>query len=58
MKDWMAVLDGKKTYLVMLATFVVGGLQALGYEVPSWVMTMIAGAGVGAARSAINKVGV
>ena len=51
-----ALLDGKKTYLVMAGIFVAGGLQALGYELPQWVWTVLGGAGTGALRAAIAKI--
>jgi hypothetical protein len=56
MEKLAALLDGKKTYLLVLGTFVAGGLQALGYELPSWVWTMLGGAGAGSLRLAIAKI--
>lgn len=51
-----ALLDGKKTYLVVLGTFVAGGLKALGYEVPDWVWAMLTASGAGSLRLAIAKI--
>ena len=57
MDKLLAVLDGKKSYLVMTGVFIAGGLQALGYQIPEWVWTMLGGAGLGAVRAAIGKTG-
>jgi hypothetical protein len=50
-------LDGKKTYLTALAAALIAGAQALGYSVPEWVFTMLAGFGIYAVRSAVAKAG-
>ena len=34
-------LDGKKTYLIGATIFVLGGLRALGYEIPNEVVEML-----------------
>ena len=52
MKQW---LKGKKTYLVMFATFVIGGMQASGIEIPPWVYGVLAAAGLGAVGAKIER---
>ncbi|WP_457798114.1 hypothetical protein [Methylocystis sp. S23] len=56
MEKLAALLDGKKTYFTVFGIFVAGGLQALGYELPSWVWTMLGGASAGSLRLAIAKI--
>ena len=50
------LLDGKKTYIVSAIIFILGGVQALGYEVPTEVYTILGGLLGVTLRSAINKV--
>ena len=49
------LLQGKKTFIVAVLTFVAGGLVALGVQIPEYVWIILAGAGLGSIRSAINK---
>jgi hypothetical protein len=56
MKTILAWLEGKKTYLVTAATFVLGGLVAVGVEVPEWLWPLLAAAGLGTLRSGVEKV--
>ena len=51
-----ALLQGKKTYIVGILTFIAGGLQAMGITIPPYVWTILGALGFGAIRSAINKV--
>jgi len=55
MKRLLGWLDGKKTYITVAATFIIGGLQALGYEIPAWVYALLAAAGVGFLRRGVTK---
>ena len=50
-------LKGKKTYLVMAVTFVLGGLSTCGVEVPTWVYGVLAGAGLGSLRAGVAGTG-
>lgn len=57
MQKIIAILDGKKTYLIAAAVGLVAAAQALGYTVPEWVWTLLTAAGLGSVRSAIDKQG-
>lgn len=48
-------LDGKKTYLVAIATGILGILTASGIVIPEYVWAILAALGFGAVRSAIGK---
>jgi len=48
-------LEGKKTYIVAVGIFVMGGIMASGVEIPEWVWGAIGAAGLGAIRAAIAK---
>lgn len=48
-------LEGKKTYIVAAATFILGGLQTCGVVIPPWIFPMLAAAGIGALRSGVRK---
>jgi len=48
-------LSGKKTYIIGTLVFILGGLQALGYDVPSDVFSFLGGLGLITLRSAIVK---
>ena len=50
-----ALLQGKKTYIIVVLTFIAGGLQASGIVIPEYVWIILAGAGLGAVRSGIEK---
>jgi hypothetical protein len=56
MEKILEFLQGKKTYIVMGITFVLGGLTAVGIEIPPIVYVVLGGLGLGAIKSAINKV--
>lgn len=47
-------LKGKRTYLLAVLTFVLGGLKALGLDVPNEVFIMLAGAGAWTLRAAVQ----
>lgn len=49
-------LNGKKTYIVMIATFLCAGWIALGHAVPDYVWYLLSASGLGAVRSAINNI--
>lgn len=48
-------LSGQKTYIVGLVIFVVGGLTALGYEIPEWAFEALSGLGLIALRAGVAK---
>ena len=48
-------LDGKKTYLVAAATFILGGLTACGVVIPAWLYPMLVASGMGALRAGVGK---
>lgn len=51
----MGFLAGKKTYIVALIAGVVAAAQALGYEIPEWVMPLLGALGLGTMRQAIAR---
>ena len=54
-----ALIDGKKSYIVIGVAIVIAGLQAAGVivTVPEYVWQLLGLLGLGAARSALGKVG-
>lgn len=48
-------LKGKKTYMVVAVTFVLGGLQACGVDVPEAVYVLLGALGLGTLRAGVNK---
>ncbi len=48
-------LEGKRTYIVGAVTFVIGGLQALGVDIPVWVYPMLGSLGLAALRAGAAK---
>lgn len=50
--DWLA---GKKTFIVAGITFILGGLMAVGVEVPEFVWVLLGATGLGSVRDAIRK---
>lgn len=48
-------LNGKKTYIVVLATILTAGAQALGYSIPEWVYAVEGAIGIGAIRIGITN---
>lgn len=49
-----AFFVGKRTYLIGFVVFILGGLQALGYHIPSDVYALLGGAGAMSLRAAIK----
>jgi len=49
----VSYLEGKKTYITAFITAALGLAQAFGYNVPAWVYTILAAAGVTTVRLAI-----
>jgi len=47
--------NGKKGYLTGIATFILGGLMAMGIEIPDFAWTMLTGFGIIAGRDALKK---
>lgn len=47
--------QGKKTYIVVIVTFVIAGLQANGVAVPQYVVDMLMALGLYGLRDAISK---
>jgi hypothetical protein len=50
-----AFLQGKKTYIVALGIGIVAALTYAGNPVPEWVWLLLNALGLGAIRSAIDK---
>ena len=48
-------LAGKKTYLAAAIAAAIAGAQALGYEVPGCVLTLLGAFGLYGVRSAIGR---
>ena len=48
-------LAGKKTYLAAAIAAAIAGAQALGYEVPTYVLTLLGAFGLYGVRSAIAR---
>ncbi|MCE5277213.1 MAG: hypothetical protein ABFD92_16920 [Planctomycetaceae bacterium] len=57
MKSILEWFEGKKTYITAAVTFVLGGLQALGVEVPAWLYAVLASLGITFLRSGVEKTG-
>ncbi len=51
MLNWF---KGKRTYIVVAATFVAGGLQACGVPLAPWVFSLLAAAGLGGLRAGLG----
>ncbi len=51
-EQWLA---GKKTMIVAILTAVGAGMTAYGITIPEWIWILLAGAGLGAVRSAVGK---
>ena len=50
-----AWLNGKKTYIIALLIGAGAIATSLGYSVPEWAWTLLGALGLGAVRSAIDK---
>ena len=48
-------LEGKKTYLIAAATFILGGLSACGVVIPPWLYPILAASGMSALRAGVSK---
>lgn len=48
-------LQGKKTYIIALLIGVGAVAISLGYQIPVWVWPLLGALGLGAVRSALNK---
>ena len=61
MTSILNILSGKKTYLVGVVTFLVGGIEAvhaaglIGWSVPAWLYAMLASLGLLALRAGVSK---
>jgi hypothetical protein len=55
MAGLLAWLDGKKTYIIMIITFILAGLNAVGIVVPEFILMILAALGLGTVRAAIKK---
>jgi hypothetical protein len=55
MSKLLAILDGKKTYIVAALIGVLAGVQALGYPIPEWVWIALNAVGLGTVRNALEK---
>lgn len=47
------MLNGKKTYIVVLIAALVAGWQAMGHEVPTWVFEILGALGLGTLRMGV-----
>jgi hypothetical protein len=57
MGDLLEKLKGKKTYIIAIATIVLGALQGLGiFTLPEFAWPIIAAAGLTALRAGVDKV--
>lgn len=56
MDKFLALIEGKKTYIVAIVAGALGAWQALnpGTPVPEWLLLILASLGLGAVRSAIK----
>lgn len=45
---------GKRTYIVAGVTFIMGGLQAIGYPIPEYVFVLLGATGLYTVRKAIG----
>jgi len=52
MLNW---ITGKKTYIVAVAVFVLGGLQASGIAIPEYVYVLLGALGITTLRAAVKK---
>jgi hypothetical protein len=63
MTNLLSYLSGKKTYLVGIMTFIVGGIEAangaglIGWTVPAWLYAMLGSLGLLALRAGVTKSG-
>lgn len=55
MRNVLAYLNGKKTYLIAIIAAITAAVQALGYTVPEFVYALEAALGLGALRVAVTK---
>ena len=55
MKNVLAYINGKKTYIVMIGTVGIAIAMLMGYEIPNAVWILDAALAGGALRSAIRK---
>lgn len=51
----LSFLDGKKTYIIAIATAILAGLQAYGIAIPDYVYAVLGALGLGSVRAAVNK---
>ena len=49
----MQFLNGKKTYIVALATAALAFAQAMGYPIPEWVYGVLGALGLGTLRAGV-----
>ena len=52
MLNW---LQGKRTYIVVAATFLAGGLQACGVPLAPWIFPLLTAAGLGGLRAGLGN---
>jgi len=51
----ISFLQGKKTYIVAIATAILAGVSALGYPIPEYVYAILGALGITTIRAAITK---
>ena len=49
-------LKGKKTYLIIATGFIVGGLQAVGVDIPPYVYGILGGLGLWTFKAGVNRI--
>ncbi len=52
---WNWIVANKKATLILVLTFVLGGLQAVGVPLPGWLIVALAGIGVSSAHAEAAK---
>jgi hypothetical protein len=55
MEKLLALINGKKTYVVAICIAICAGLVAAGIPIPEWVWLLLNAAGFGAVRDAVEK---
>lgn len=55
MQTILSLIEGKKTYIIAGITFIIGGLQAVGYPIPEYIYPLLGAMGLGALRAGVSK---
>lgn len=54
-KDLRKALAGKKTYIMLILSGVLGTLQLAGYDIPMFIWPILGSLGMGAVKAAVDK---